>query len=174
MQNTDHSTDVVTRANLPTESLPHIIVLQPGYETGTIESLEFQRSLKQALEQATDAVIVDLMWVNTLDAHTTSVLVDGIRWAISLQKSLAFKSIDRATRQMLDAECYRQRVTKFGIMQASFMPDLEQFCEIRQQQKAQIASNVENSGRQYLPQFPYCPELGDASQFAVLRTHQTA
>jgi hypothetical protein len=174
MQNTDHSMDVVTPANLPTESQPHTIVLQPGHDTGTVDSLEFRQLLKQSLDEATETVVVDLIWMNSLDARTTSVLIEGIQWAIALQKSLTFKSIDRATRQMLDTEYHRQRTRMLGTMQTSFTPDLEQFCESRQQQKARVASSLEDLDHHYLPQFPYRPGLDEASQFAILRTHQPA
>jgi anti-anti-sigma regulatory factor len=175
MQNAvpDSFPSVTRRPNSPSQPQPYTIVLQPGKGTGKVDTLELHQSIKQALEQATDAVIVDLIWVPSLNPHTMSVLIGGIQKAIAMGKSLSFQSVNSATRQILEAEQHRHHTAKFGVQQSSFAQDLEQFFDSRKQQTKRT-SQFSNTDSKISPQFSQYPGLEDASQFAVLRTHQPA
>lgn len=165
---------VTYQAGSLSQPQPYTIVLQPGKGTGKVDILELHQAIKYALEQATDAVIVDLMWVPSLNPHALSVLVDGIQKAIAIGKSLSFRSVNSATRQILETEQHRHHTAHVGVQQSSFTQDLEQFFDSRQQQQARNSNHFHTVDSRISPQFSYYPDLEDASQFAVLRTHQTA
>lgn len=117
------------REPVTTQARPHTIVLQPGNQVGDVESLEFRESLSLALNHAIDAVIVDLLWANSLSASAIATLAAGIRQATVLGKALTFQSVDRSTRQFLEAEWHRQRALVLGPWNTSFAQDLENFLD---------------------------------------------
>lgn len=116
-------------ANLPQTASPHMIVLQPNGSLDCASSSEFQRVLEESLEHVTDGVIVDLLWVDSTDAHGVSALVAGIQRATALGKLLSFQAMDIQTRVALEAEWSRQREISFGPWSDLFGQDLERFLD---------------------------------------------
>ncbi|HEY9617872.1 MAG TPA: STAS domain-containing protein [Microcoleaceae cyanobacterium] len=113
----------------PLEAKPHTIVLQPDGNLDPIRSSEFQVQLEAAIEQVTDAVIVDFLWVNSTDSQGIAALVAGIQRAATLGKAISFQSMDARTRAALEQEWNRQRQLSFGPWQDRFKDDLAQFLE---------------------------------------------
>lgn len=114
---------------IPLETTPHTIVLQPGGNLDPISSSEFRVQLEAAIEQVTDAVIVDFLWVNSTDSQGIAALVAGIQRAATLGKAISFQSMDARTRAALEQEWNRQRRLSFGPWQDQFKDDLEQFLD---------------------------------------------
>lgn len=113
----------------PLETKPHTIVLQPDGNLDPISSSEFRVQLEAAIEQVTDAVIVDFLWVKSTDPQGIAALVAGIQRAATLGKAISFQSMDAQTRAAIEQEWNRQRQLSFGPWQDRFKDDLEQFLD---------------------------------------------
>jgi len=129
-----HSTldpiDITSPVSHPTPTArPHALVLQPNGCLDRNTSQEFQQVLQSALEQATEAVIVDLLWVDSTDAAGISALVNGMQHASALKKSLSFQSMDMRTRTALETEWNQQWERSVGSWNRLFQHDLEQFLD---------------------------------------------
>ncbi|MBW4520482.1 MAG: hypothetical protein KME16_12375 [Scytolyngbya sp. HA4215-MV1] len=111
------------------EPQPYTIVLQPGSSTNRVESYEFQAELYRALDDATDAVVVDLLWTDGLSNQAIAVLSAGIKKALLLGKALSFQSMNSATRQALQREWHHHRSLFLGTWNSSFAGELEQFLD---------------------------------------------
>ncbi|UBF26680.1 STAS domain-containing protein [Kovacikia minuta CCNUW1] len=111
-----------------TDRLP-IIVLQPNGSLDSTSSSEFQSVLEESLEQVTEGVIVDLLWVESTDADGIAALVAGIQRATLLGKLLSFQAMDGQTRAALEVEWNRQREISFGPRNDLFEKDLERFLD---------------------------------------------
>ena len=110
------------------EPQPYTIVLQPGNSI-PIESHEFQIELYQALDNATDAVVVDLLWIDGLSNQAIAILSNGIKKALMLGKALSFQSMNSAARQALQREWHCHRASFLGTWNNSFADELEQFLD---------------------------------------------
>jgi len=110
-------------------SKPHMVVLQPTGHLNQTTSHSFQKSLEEALETVSEVVIVDLLWVESTDAHGVAALVAGIQRATSLGKTLSFQSMDSRTRSAVEREWNRHREILLGPWKNLFKRDLEQFLE---------------------------------------------
>ena len=108
---------------------PSTIVLQPRGSLEGASSPAFQADLERALDQVTDAVIVDLLWVKSMDAQGIEALVAGIQRAAALGKFLSFQSMDAQTRAALTLEWNRQRQLSYGPWNRLFKRDLERFLD---------------------------------------------
>lgn len=123
-QNLVHAAQVNTASE---EGYAGTIVLQP-YALSGVDGARFQQSLTEALTHA-NAVIVDLLWVDSIEKDHIQILFSGMQRAYLLGKLLSFLSIDHATRSTLDClwEQYREReaLTCYEV----FTPDFEQFLD---------------------------------------------
>ncbi|MGI0487515.1 STAS domain-containing protein [Pantanalinema rosaneae CENA516] len=113
----------------PLDPKPHTIVLQPDGNLDPTSSLEFRVQLEAAIEQVTDGVIVDFLWVNSTAPQGIAALVAGIQRAAMLGKAISFQSMDVQTRDAIEQEWNRQRQLSFGSWQDRFKDDLEQFLD---------------------------------------------
>jgi anti-anti-sigma regulatory factor len=118
----------LTELQSPFESQPYTIVLQPGNSL-PIESHEFQLELYRALENATDAVVVDLLWIDGLSNQAIAILSNGIKKALILGKALSFQSMSSAARQALQREWHHHRASFLGTWNNCFAGELEQFLD---------------------------------------------
>jgi len=108
---------------------PDTIVLQPQGTLDESSSPTFQAELEEAIEHATEAVIIDFLWVESTDLNGVAALVAGIQRAADLGKLLSFQSMDSRTRAALAAEGERQRKLRYGSWSSLFKQDLEQFLD---------------------------------------------
>ncbi|MBF2026871.1 MAG: hypothetical protein IGS48_08900 [Oscillatoriales cyanobacterium C42_A2020_001] len=108
---------------------PATIVLQPNGVLNQGNREHFQQTLEDALELATESVIVDLIWVNETDADGVTALVAGIEKAASLGKAISFQSMNHATRMAIEAEWDRRRAVQFGSWSDRFEAKLERFLD---------------------------------------------
>ncbi|MCU0545306.1 MAG: STAS domain-containing protein [Oscillatoriaceae cyanobacterium Prado104] len=106
---------------------PKTVVLQPKGCLCGIAVLDFQTSLEQALETASEKVVVDLRQVETVSADGIAALAGGLELAAVLGKSLIFYAMDLASRKSLRAECRRSREICFGPWGDLFEGEFEQF-----------------------------------------------
>lgn len=113
----------------PSDTKPHTIVLQPDGNLDPISSSQFRVQLEAAIEQVTDAVIVDFLWVKSTDPQDIAALVAGIQRAATLGKAISFQSMDAHTRAAIEQEWNRQRQLNLGPWTDRFKDDLEQFLE---------------------------------------------
>lgn len=122
-------TSGITLAESSQKARPGMIVIQPNGSLDKASSSEFQKVLEQSLEQAIDGVIVDLLWVDSIDSYGISALVACIQQALELGKLLSFQSMTVQTRTPLEAEWTRQREIIFGPRSDLFEKDLERFLD---------------------------------------------
>ncbi len=108
---------------------PHTLVLQPIGHLDSTNYREFQILLGMALEQAVSGVIVDCLWVETVDEYGIQTLVSGIERAANLGKTISFAAMNPSIRIAMEAEWDRQRDMRFGSWQDLFGSDLEQFLD---------------------------------------------
>ncbi len=113
----------------PGVSKPSTIVLQPSGALDRESREHFQQTLEEALDQAIEGVIVDLIWVEATDAEGVTALVAGIEKAASLGKAISFQSMSHSTRIAMEAEWDRQRAIRFGSWSDRFKADLEHFLD---------------------------------------------
>lgn len=110
-------------------SSPATIVLQPSGALDQGNWEHFQQTLEEALELATESVIVDLIWVNETDTDGVRALVAGIEKAASLGKAISFQSMSHVTRMATEAEWDRRRAVQFGAWSDRFEAKLERFLD---------------------------------------------
>lgn len=108
---------------------PCTIVLQPEQELIGNAVTTFGQALEAALEQVTETVIVDFLWVNQADPLGIATLVAGIQRAASLGKSVSLQSMNAQIRLALEKEWNRQREISFGPWSDRFEQDLESFLD---------------------------------------------
>jgi anti-anti-sigma regulatory factor len=104
-----------------------VIVLQPTGVLDRSSSPEFHRALHQALEQAEEMVIVDLLWVERIDEMGIAALVEGRQQAAALGKFLSIQSMDRGTSTALEHAWSHQANLAAGGQSDWLQPGLEQF-----------------------------------------------
>lgn len=103
------------------------VVLQLKGPLSGIAALDFQTALEQALETASQKVVVDLEQVETVAPDAIAVFAGGLELAAVLGKSLIFYGMDLASRKSLTAECSRSREICFGPWGNLFEGEFEQF-----------------------------------------------
>jgi anti-anti-sigma regulatory factor len=108
-----------------------VIVLQPTGALDRSSSSEFHLALHQALEQAEEMVIVDLLWVERTDEAGIAALVEGRQQAETLGKFLSIQSMDRATHAALEQSWNRQADPIAGKHSDWLRQDLELFLNRR-------------------------------------------
>ncbi len=114
---------------LPTAERPVMLVLQPTGDLNCHNSLAFQKALKASLEQVKEAVVVDLLWVNSIDSYGMTAIIQGLRTAIALGKMLSFQASSPALQLALEKEWQRQRQATLGTWDGIFGAQLEAYLD---------------------------------------------
>ncbi|OUC13363.1 MAG: hypothetical protein B0A82_17935 [Alkalinema sp. CACIAM 70d] len=109
----------------PEAGQPSTIVLQPYALTG-LDGDRFQNSLEQALQEG-ESIIVDLLWVDSVEDEALSVLLEGMQQALALNKPLSFLGMDRTTRVALDQLWEQQREQEHLMRDEVFTAEFESF-----------------------------------------------
>lgn len=112
-------------------SNPATIVLQPIEALVQETSLAFRSSLIEALELANENVIVDLLWIEKIDAAGVAALVVGVEKAMTLGKTLSFQAMHPSIHQAVEAEWEQQRQSRLGSWSDRFEANLEHFLSQR-------------------------------------------
>lgn len=121
--------DAPRRLNLVPDVKPAILVLQPNRLLNETNSCEFQQELERTLEQVTEAVIVDLLWVEAIDAHGIAALVAGLQYATDLGKGLSVQSMHAGDQLALETAWARQQELSAGTWTHTFSHDFESFLD---------------------------------------------
>lgn len=87
---------------------PRTVVLRPNGCLDRTSSPAFTKALEQALELTTDTVVVDLLWVDSVQEEGINCLVAGLKRATALGKTLSLRFMDVATEAAVEAACDRQ------------------------------------------------------------------
>jgi anti-anti-sigma regulatory factor len=107
------------------------LVLQPRGDLDQASILAFHGHLVQALYQATEAVIVDLLWVGAIDAEGLAHLETAVRLAARLGKQLSFQSAGAIVRTALDQvftqEAEQIRAVQLGDWQETWQEEFDAF-----------------------------------------------
>ena len=119
----------LTLPHLASAVKPRFLVLQPNGSLNQANSDDFQHGLESILEQATDGVIVDLLWVGSLDAYGIAALVAGIQRATVLGKWILFQALDANSRFALEAEWAQRQQSSVGVWKHTFSSNLEAFLD---------------------------------------------
>ncbi|NDJ19117.1 STAS domain-containing protein [Myxacorys almedinensis] len=115
------------------KATPNTVVLQPSGNLAEPTDTPFQTSLGQAIAQA-DAVVVDLLWIDTIDQSGLSILLSGMTQANKLGKSLSFLSMNQHTRSTLDSIWEKLQEVNASVQTDVFAPEFEQFLDNHQAQ----------------------------------------
>ncbi|MEQ8972005.1 MAG: STAS domain-containing protein [Coleofasciculus sp. C1-SOL-03] len=83
---------------------PSTVVLRPSGCLDSARSPAFRQSLEQALDLATDTVVVDLVSVNVIKAEGIRSLMAGMKQAAALGKTLSLEFVDAVTRMILEEQ----------------------------------------------------------------------
>ena len=119
----------LTLPHLASAVRPSFLVLQPDGSLNQANSSDFQHGLESILEQATDGVVVDLLWVGSLDAYGIAALVAGIQRATALGKRMLFQALDANNRLALETEWAQQQESSIGAWKHTFDSNLEAFLD---------------------------------------------
>jgi|SRR6476469_587174 len=84
---------------------PATVVLRPSGCLDCSTSPAFRKSLEQALELATDTVVVDMISVSAVKSEGIKSLLDGMKQAAALGKNLSLEFLDVATQTVLESAC---------------------------------------------------------------------
>lgn len=87
---------------------PRTVVLRPNGCLDSASSPAFTEALEQALELTTDTVVVDLLWVDSVEIEGIACLIAGLKRAASLGKVLSLRFMDVATQAAVEAAFNRQ------------------------------------------------------------------
>ncbi|MBD2186224.1 STAS domain-containing protein [Planktothrix sp. FACHB-1355] len=89
---------------------PRTVVLRPNGCLDNMSCPAFTKALEQALELTSDTVVVDLLWVDNVEAEGVNSLISGLKRAASLGKTLSLRFMDVGTQAAVEAACVRQYV----------------------------------------------------------------
>lgn len=92
------------------EKRPRTVVLRPNGCLDSVSSPTFTKALEQALELTTDTVVIDLLWVDFVEAEGISCLIAGLKLASALGKNLSLRFMDVTTQAAVEAAYNRQYV----------------------------------------------------------------
>jgi anti-anti-sigma regulatory factor len=124
--------DCYTNSEAPTEILPerpYTLVLQPIGFLDQESSREFEAALDKALDEVSESVLIDFLWLKGIDAYGVSVLVGGVEKATRLNKSLYMQSMNRCIQVAMQNEWEQRRTQRLGTWKNSFAADLEQYLD---------------------------------------------
>jgi anti-anti-sigma regulatory factor len=103
------------------------LVLQPWGCLNRDSSAAFQLRLEQALHQAVESVMVDLVWVEAIDSTGVEMLKTSIHLATQLDKSLSFRGLHPSIQAKLEIEQSQQRLNYLGKWSAVLLEDFDRF-----------------------------------------------
>lgn len=89
---------------------PRTVVLRPNGRLDAVSSPAFTNALQQALELTTETVVVDLLWVESVEPEGVACLIAGLKRASGLGKTLSLRFMDVATQAAVQAACDRQYI----------------------------------------------------------------
>lgn len=121
--------DAPRRLNLVPDVKPTILILQPEGSLHEATSHDFQQMLEQALEQVSETVMVDFLWVEAIDAHGIAALVAGLQCAADLGKVLLFQSMNDRDRTALETAWGCQQEVSVGAWTHTFSRDFDLFLD---------------------------------------------
>ncbi|MBW4541172.1 MAG: hypothetical protein KME43_18850, partial [Myxacorys chilensis ATA2-1-KO14] len=107
------------------KTFPTTVVLQPNGNLSDLTETSFGTHLGDAIAQA-DAIVVDLLWIDTIDQAGLSILLSGMTQAVKLGKSLSFLSMNQQTRSTLDSSWEKLRDVNASVQVDVFTPEFEQ------------------------------------------------
>lgn len=110
------------------KAFPTTVVLQPNGNLSDSTETSFGTHLGAAIAQA-DAIVVDLLWIDTIDQAGLSILLSGMTQAVKLGKSLSFLSMNQQTRSTLDSSWEKLREVNASVQVDVFTPEFEQFLD---------------------------------------------
>lgn len=121
-----------------------LVILQPRGCLDAAHGAVLAQALEQILRSAPTAVMLDLMWVEAIDAAALTMLQAAAQLAKTLAVSLAFASVDLPTRQALESALNRQQTVYTGSWSSSCRPDFQNFLRqtLRQQPLPYTSANV--------------------------------
>lgn len=89
---------------------PRTVVLRPNGRLDALSSPAFTKALEQALELTSETVVVDLLWVESVESEGVACLMAGLKRASRLGKTLSLRFMDVATQAAVQAACDRQHI----------------------------------------------------------------
>ena len=95
-------------ANTIETGRPRTVVLRPNGCLDRTNSPAFTKALEQALELTTDTVVVDLLWVDSIQEDGINCLIAALRRAAALGKTLSLRFMDVATQAAVEAGVARK------------------------------------------------------------------
>ncbi len=119
--------DAPRRLTVVPDIKPTILALQPEGALNEATSRNFQQALEEALEQVTETVMVDFLWVEAIDSYGIAALVAGLQRAAALGKFLSFQSMDADSALVLETAWAQQQEREAGGWTHTFSADLELF-----------------------------------------------
>lgn len=121
-----------------------LVILQPRGCLDAAHGAVLAQALEQILRSAPTAVMLDLMWIDAIDAAALTMLQAAAQLAKTLAVSLAFASVDWHTRQALEAALNRQQTVYTGSWSSTCRPDFQNFLSqtFRHRPLAYINANV--------------------------------
>lgn len=111
MKNLAHS---IFTSSLNTSTMedrrPRTVVLRPNGRLDAVSSPAFTKALQQALELTAETVVVDLLWVESVEPEGIACLIAGLKRASGLGKTLSLRFMDVATQAAVQAASERQYI----------------------------------------------------------------
>jgi anti-anti-sigma regulatory factor len=93
--------------------------------------LAFEGVLNQALATASSDIVVDLLWVQQIDAPAIQFLAQASQRASQLGKSLSFVAMDARTRRSLAEQVLQEHLHARVTWEEQITPGLEGFLSRR-------------------------------------------
>jgi anti-anti-sigma regulatory factor len=129
---------------IDSQPLPKTVVLQPRGCLDQKQGLAFQATLEQALRQATQTVIVDLLWVEAIDRTGLQMLKAGMQLAATLGKVLSFQPANATVLTVLQPEWTMLRAGRLGNWAEVWHQELDDFLCCRMRQRVGIEPDQES------------------------------
>jgi anti-anti-sigma regulatory factor len=110
------------------QSASNTVVLQPRGKLTGAAGTAFHQGLTAAIAAA-DAIVLDMLWVESLDQDTIDRLLSGLKQAHRLGKSIAFLSLDQQVRSQIETIWQQEHQTQILDQAEVFSPEFERFLE---------------------------------------------
>jgi anti-anti-sigma regulatory factor len=124
--------------------LPKTVVLQPRGYLDQKQGLAFQATLERALRQATQTVIVDLLWIEAIDRTGLQILKAGMQLAAALGKVLSFQPANATVLTVLQPEWTTLRASQLGNWAEVWHEELDNFLGCRMRQRLGMDSDQDS------------------------------
>jgi anti-anti-sigma regulatory factor len=123
-------TDVALEEAFPVLSNSPALVLQPPGSLDHTTCPQFRPMLEVALEQTLSRVMIDLLWVETIDEIGVQTLLFAREQAAKLGKIVTFSTMNETVQQAMERAWKQEQDSHMGgNWQDIFDADLEQFLE---------------------------------------------